>query len=467
MKKQWILISALILGLMAVKLSQAQGPGPEEEMQPQGDLSIEATVSSKFGYQGMLKERGSLVTGNRDMIFRLYSDDACTTQVGGDIPKSGVEVTNGLFSVELDVVSSYFDGQGLWLEVEVGGTSIGCQEILPVPYALSLRPGARIIMDQSGTSALTAMNGNPGVIPLTKRALTGYTTDGAGVYGVASSGTGVYGEAAATSGTTCGVHGQSASPYGDGVYGHATSASGSATGVRGQSDSAGGFGVLGYASDDGGVNYGVHGISDSSAGYGGYFYNGGDDGVALYAQGSGATRDKATLRVNNTESSGGMAAYLTNNSNYATVHLDNDGSGQVLWLTNGGTDAVGTDGGDFIHARNSPENSIQFRVASSGDVIQNRQADGLVKAGVFAYCGSGSTIRRSFNNVGGTIAITGTNGSCAIDFGFQISDRYWVVTAGQGSNRMVKCYEVGDDLVCQCWDENGSYANGDIMVLVY
>jgi hypothetical protein len=117
---------------------------PQDELQPQGDLSLAAVVSSAFSYQGVLEEGGNPVTGNRDMIFRLYSDDACTTQVGDDIAEPGVEVTNGLFSVDLEVNPDDVNGQGLWLEVEVDGTAIGCQEILPVPYALSLRPGAII-----------------------------------------------------------------------------------------------------------------------------------------------------------------------------------------------------------------------------------------------------------------------------------------------------------------------------------
>ncbi len=141
-----ILLIGLLLALagsVGSGLAQGQEP-PQGKVQPQDDLSIEAAVSSKFNYQGVLKESGSPVTGNRDMTFRLYSDSACASQVGSDIVESDVPVTGGLFSVELDVLHGYFNGQGLWLEVEVGGTAIGCQEILPVPYALSLKPGAII-----------------------------------------------------------------------------------------------------------------------------------------------------------------------------------------------------------------------------------------------------------------------------------------------------------------------------------
>jgi hypothetical protein len=63
-----------------------------------------------------------------------------------------------------------------------------------------------------------------------------------------------------------------------------------------------------------------------------------------------------------------MAAYIINGSNFATAHFANSGTGEVLYLQNGGTDASGTGGGDFIKAVNNPENDAQFRVLTSGEV---------------------------------------------------------------------------------------------------
>lgn len=159
----FVLVIGLLLALagsVGMGLAQGQEP-PQGEVQPQGDLSIDAEVSSKFSYQGVLKESGSPVTGSREMIFRLYSDSACTGQVGSDIVKNDVPVANGLFSVELAVLQSSFNGQGVWLEVEVGGTAIGCQEILAVPYALSLNPGAII----SDTRSYVRFNYHLATIP--------------------------------------------------------------------------------------------------------------------------------------------------------------------------------------------------------------------------------------------------------------------------------------------------------------
>jgi hypothetical protein len=97
----------------------------------------------------VLEESGISVSGNRDMVFRLHSDYTCATQVGTDIVKNNVQVVDGQFSMFLQVDQADFDGQRVFLEAEVAGTSIGCQPIRAVPYALGLRLGAIV----SGTMA--------------------------------------------------------------------------------------------------------------------------------------------------------------------------------------------------------------------------------------------------------------------------------------------------------------------------
>lgn len=152
MKRKLILtgsiIAALVLAL-AVGLTWAQGPEPPgESIQPQ-DVSIEATVNSRISYQGVLKEGGQPVNGTRNMVFKFYTTSDCTGTPVQTVTRDNVQVTNGLFTVALDVNQSNFNGQGLWMAVEVGTTRVGCQEILPVPYALSLRPGAIIAGENS------------------------------------------------------------------------------------------------------------------------------------------------------------------------------------------------------------------------------------------------------------------------------------------------------------------------------
>jgi hypothetical protein len=331
-------------------------------------------VGSKFSYQGVLKESGSPVTGSRDMTFRLYSDDTCSIQVGSDIAKPGVQVTDGLFSEELAVTHSHFDGQGLWLEVEVGGTAIGCQEILPVPYALSLRPGAQVIGEQTNWNAIYAYN----------TAITG--NDTYGVHGRTDSSSfgasGVYGEA--TIGSTWGVYGRAdgSNSFASGVWGEATATTSAPTyGVRGESASTGGFGVYGAATAATGTTYGVFGRSDSPS------------GAAIYGQ---------------------------------------------------------------------------------GDVKQGRADNGLVKAAVYVNCNDNFLLActRAFNNASSSTIICSigpSEGKCIIDFGFDISDRFWVAMAAGGGDDGVSCVEGGsnDQLDCSRWDASSGAEDGYIMVLVY
>jgi hypothetical protein len=108
-------------------------------------------------------------------------------------------------------------------------------------------------------------------------------------------------------------------------------------------------------------------VAANSNGNGLQVINSGADGVGIYAQNSGSGKDDATVRANNTEISGGVTAYLTNNSNYATVHAYNGSSGEVLYLQNGG-DSAGGGGGDFIKAVNESQGDTQFRVTTTGEV---------------------------------------------------------------------------------------------------
>jgi hypothetical protein len=111
----------------------------------------------------MLRENGTPVTGTRDMEFRFYLDDDCLLPHGEAISIPDVELNAGLFSVELPVEDPdpphvTFFGTACWLGIRVEGTTVGCQEILPVPYALGLRPGASILGQVRDGTALTVAN---------------------------------------------------------------------------------------------------------------------------------------------------------------------------------------------------------------------------------------------------------------------------------------------------------------------
>ena len=318
----WIALLALLLTTGG---ATGQGPDPEGEANTQGEASISGTVNSRISYQGRLVENGTPVTGNRDLLFRLYSDSSCTAQVGSDVVRNGVPVTDGLFSVELDVAHWSFNGQGLWLEVHVGATVMGCQEILPVPYALSLRPGARID-DIASILYLNRYRTGPAPFFDTHKYGLHAVADGNydfayGVSGVAHSSSlggkayGLYGSATATgtSGTAYGVYGitsnddlLSAGVYGDGaaqgvrgtggVYGVYGETSSGVAGVRGDNDGSG-TGVWGVAGATSGTTYGVRGTSFSSS----------DDSAGVFGQSQATSGETYGVRGESASSTAGSA----------------------------------------------------------------------------------------------------------------------------------------------------------------
>ena len=92
-------------------------------------------------YQGQLKFDGAPVNGRGDFIFELY-DAEVDGRLIASVELAGVEVVNGLFTVELNFYrADVFDGSPRWLEISVR-TSVGSatltprQMITPTPYAI-------------------------------------------------------------------------------------------------------------------------------------------------------------------------------------------------------------------------------------------------------------------------------------------------------------------------------------------
>ena len=212
MKGQRILASVLALGLLLalmVGLASAQGPEPQNEAQAQGEVSVAATVGSKISYQGVLKEGGQPAAGSRNMVFRFYTTSDCSGTPVQSVTKNNVPVTKGLFNVDLSVSQYNFNGQGLWLRVRVGSTNLGCEEVLPVPYALSLRPGAYVEGAQTGWNAIYAKNTATSLASYGVRGIS-QSASGRGISGEnTSSGQGVYGQ----SGTGHGIYALAGGPY--------------------------------------------------------------------------------------------------------------------------------------------------------------------------------------------------------------------------------------------------------------
>ncbi|MFB0536053.1 MAG: hypothetical protein ACETWR_13850 [Anaerolineae bacterium] len=356
-----ITLTVLLALLLGVSGTTAQDPDVEGELQSEGEISAAATLNSRISYQGVLKEDGEPVTGSRNMTFGLYSDGSCTTLVRS-IGTWSVTVTDGLFSETLDVTHSDFNGQGLWLGVTVESTPVDCLEILPAPYALSLRPGADVFGTADGDSVIYAHN----------MATTG---DSYGLRGRSDSndGRGVYGYASANSGTTYGVYGRSDSSTGRGVYGYAFSLTGTASGVMGSSNSStGGRGVYGRATSLSGDTYGVYGSSWSTTGGTGVYGTAHFTGtVGVATETSGITHGVYGRSDSSTDTAGGVYGYASavSGTTYGVYGVSESsvGIGVVGYAETLGVFGVGDSIGaaGAVNATSGTTYGVQGQVASS------------------------------------------------------------------------------------------------------
>jgi hypothetical protein len=132
----WPLTGALTLVtlLLAVTGVWAE-PNPITLTAPSAPLVV---FSNTISFQGrLLDSAGDPVDGTPAMNFRVYTQAIGGTPVWED--GYTVPVENGLFNASLEIPPALFDGQALWLGVQVEGDAQEMtprQQLLPAPYAL-------------------------------------------------------------------------------------------------------------------------------------------------------------------------------------------------------------------------------------------------------------------------------------------------------------------------------------------
>ncbi|MHC4575488.1 MAG: hypothetical protein ACYS76_15410 [Planctomycetota bacterium] len=132
-----------------------------------GQVSEAGAMGTAISYQGVIYDANQVADGLYDFQFKLYDDANVIdgNQVGSDVNKPDVDVSDGYFAVELDFGSSVFDGNGVWLEIGVrpGDLNDPCeyttlsprQQITPTPYALQTRG---IFVDEAGNVGIGTTN---------------------------------------------------------------------------------------------------------------------------------------------------------------------------------------------------------------------------------------------------------------------------------------------------------------------
>jgi hypothetical protein len=329
----------LVIGALALALLTAAGQAASRAAQ-QPQVSA-AQVGSKITYQGQLADAsGNPLSGSHSFKFELYDAASAGTKQWEQL-RSNVQVQAGIFSVQLDVDANDFDGRALWLAITVDGQLLSPrQELTPAPYALGLRPGARVYGD------------------LPEPALEGSNAEGAGVGGHSDAGYGVVGhtdgdsewQAAGVAGfsvndRTFGVYGSS--ERGIGVEGSVTDEQNRNPAVVGL-NTGGGAGVDGY----GASSHGVMGSTDSATAYGGRFQNNAAGGAGAFVAGNQDADPDLVLGgptgviASDPNAAGGMQI---RSGDYVSVNLDQNNDDDADFSIWSGT------------------NDMLFRVAENGD----------------------------------------------------------------------------------------------------
>jgi hypothetical protein len=93
-------------------------PDDALRLQPLAGSATTAAMGTAFTYQGQLRKSGAPVNGTCNFQFSLFDALSGGAQIGATQTKSGVSVSNGLFTIpDLDFGSGAFNGEARWLAI--------------------------------------------------------------------------------------------------------------------------------------------------------------------------------------------------------------------------------------------------------------------------------------------------------------------------------------------------------------
>jgi hypothetical protein len=225
----------LVVTLLVLALSVTGGAlaGPSRE-----DPASLGLLTHEINFQGRLTtpDGAPVADGDYSLTFKLYNVPAAGAALATDT--NSVHTDDGLFNTSLSFGAALiqFNGQELYVGVTLSGESEMTPRIAvrPVPYALGLRPGARMetaaigsaygsALFNASNSAMTAgyaaiygASGFSGIVPGSPVGVRGDASTGYGVAGTSDTGSGVFG----ASNSGFGVSGSSST--GDALRGYST-----------------------------------------------------------------------------------------------------------------------------------------------------------------------------------------------------------------------------------------------------
>jgi hypothetical protein len=416
------LVRIVLLAAAVLLLVTGSAAGSPAAQDPE-TASPASPLASSISYQGRLTDAGgNPLNGNYNLVFQVWNDATAGIKLGTDCVRNNVPVNNGRFAIEVDVPHDAFDGQNLWLRIQVNGQWLSPrQKLLPTPYALSLRPGAIIsspgpdtmhVYNESGGWAVEAWSAN-NIAVVATNGPAGSSSPPAGMHGVhaKAQGVGVWAEgghmglyAAGTdfaikSESTNGAGLDASSQSGDAVAGHSTNGAG----LKGRSENN--DGVVGWTGA--GDKSGVFGHSQSGVGVAGM--SGGDSGVSAVTSSSNA--DHVALRARN--AGPGPAIYAEGGSNGVAAILA--GNVQVRSLSSGTTLIELGEGLDLAEGfdvtagqRIEPGTVLVIDAKNPGRLAVSTEAYDRKVAGIVAGAeGLGSAVRLGAGQFDHDVALAG------------------------------------------------------------
>ncbi len=167
-----------------------------------GLWNLARAQGTAFTYQGRLNNSGNPLTGSYDLRFTVYDALGGGNVAGGPVTNSATAVSNGLFTVSLDLGPNVFTGPARWLELSVRTNGNGAftllnprQAIQPTPYAIFANTASNIVNGSAVKSlnnlkddVTLAAGANVSITP-SGNTLTIASTGGAGVWSLNGSST--------------------------------------------------------------------------------------------------------------------------------------------------------------------------------------------------------------------------------------------------------------------------------------
>jgi hypothetical protein len=291
-----------------------------------GIAAAQESLTTAFSYQGELVLSGTPITGAADMRLSLYDAESSGSAVGAAVNFDGisnppVDLADGVFTVKLDFGAAALNGDRRWLNIQVrypagSGSYVTMsprQELTGAPYALQTR-------------GLFVDGQNRVGIGTTTPAWQLDMLDAQSVIRMTSTISG--------NGSVIELKNSGINP--------------SSLGAINFNDAASTYpGQISYENQgEHSLNFRVEGSAPISVTKNRLNFYG--QSAVLYASGSGTS--EAAIQAYQFQTNAGMAGYFVNNSNFATAHFQNNGTGEVLWLQQGGSGSnyiVATNGSDW------------------------------------------------------------------------------------------------------------------------